>query len=129
MLPVRDRLPTRRVPVVNYLLIALNVLVFMWERAVIGLGVPARGLLRAWGLVPALLVAHPLDASVTVLSSMFLHDPSGWLHIGGNMLFLWIFGDNVEDALGRGRYLGFYLLCGVAAAGAQILIDPTSTMP
>jgi membrane associated rhomboid family serine protease len=60
---------------------------------------------------------------------MFLHDPSSLLHIGGNMLFLWIFGDNVEDALGRGKYLAFYLLCGVSAAGAQILIDPGSLVP
>jgi membrane associated rhomboid family serine protease len=129
MLPIRDRLPTRRAPVVNYLLIALNVLVFMWERALIAGRVPARSLLLTWGLVPAELVAHPLDGAVTVLSSMFMHDPSGWFHIGGNMLFLWIFGDNVEDALGRGRYLAFYLLSGLAAAGAQILIDPSSTMP
>jgi len=129
MLPIRDRLPTRRAPVVNYLLIALNVLAFMWERALIAARVPAPSLLRMWGLVPADLVAHPIDGAVTVLSSMFMHDPSGWLHIGGNMLFLWIFGDNVEDALGRGRYLAFYLLSGVAAAGAQVLIDPSSTMP
>jgi membrane associated rhomboid family serine protease len=60
---------------------------------------------------------------------MFLHDPSSLWHIGGNMLFLWIFGDNVEDALGRGRYLAFYLLCGVSAAGAQMLIDPGSLVP
>jgi len=129
MLPIRDRLPTRRAPIVNYLLIALNVLVFMGEQALLAVGVPQQGLLLEWGLVPARLVMHPLDGVVTVLSSMFMHDPSGWFHIGGNMLFLWIFGDNVEDALGRGRYLAFYLLCGVAAAGAQVLIDPSSPMP
>jgi membrane associated rhomboid family serine protease len=60
---------------------------------------------------------------------MFLHDPTNLLHVGGNMLFLWIFGDNVEDAMGRGRYLSFYLLAGLAAATAQILIDPTSRIP
>ena len=129
MLPIRDRLPRRRVPIVNYLLIALNVMVFMWERAVIALDMSPHRLLLPWGLVPAALLSHPLDGAVTVFSSMFMHDPSGWLHIGGNMLFLWIFGDNVEDALGRGRYLAFYLLCGVAAAGAQVLVDPGSTMP
>ena len=129
MLPIRDRLPTRRAPIVNYLLIALNVLAFMGERAVIAVGVPPQRLLLAWGLVPAHLVASPVDAGVTVLSSMFMHDPSGWLHIGGNMLFLWIFGDNVEDALGHARYLGFYLLAGLAAAAAQVLVDPSATMP
>ena len=127
MIPIRDRLPHRRVPVVNYLLIALNVLVFMWERAEIALG--DRRLLFEWGLVPRLVVRHPAEYGVNILTSMFMHDPTGWLHIGGNMLFLWIFGDNVEDALGRGRYLGFYLLSGLAAAGAQILIDPASPVP
>jgi len=129
MLPIRDRLPRRRVPIVNYLLITLNVLVFMGERAVVALGYPVRALLLDWGLVPAQLVHDPAQGAVNVLSSMFMHDPTGWLHIGGNMLFLWIFGDNVEDALGRGRYLAFYLLSGVAAAGAQVLIDPGSHVP
>jgi membrane associated rhomboid family serine protease len=129
MLPIRDRLPRRRVPIVNYLLIALNVLVFVWERAQMALGFSGRGLLLTWGLVPYSVVHAPFHGVLTVLSSMFMHDPTGWLHIGGNMLFLWIFGDNVEDALGRGRYLAFYLLSGVAAAGAQILIDPGSTVP
>lgn len=127
MIPIRDRLPRRRVPVVNYLLIALNVLVFVWERAQIALG--DRRLLFEWGLVPYQLVRHPAEYWINIWSSMFMHDPTGWLHIGGNMLFLWIFGDNVEDALGRGRYLAFYLLSGLAAAAAQVLIDPSSTVP
>jgi membrane associated rhomboid family serine protease len=129
MIPVRDRLPVRRAPLVNYLLILLNVMAFLWEQGVIALGYPRQRFLYDWGLVPGRLLAHPVDEAFTVFSSMFLHDPSGWLHIGGNMLFLWIFGDNVEDALGRGRYLAFYLLSGVAAAGAQIAIDPTSAVP
>jgi membrane associated rhomboid family serine protease len=126
MIPIRDHLPRRRVPIVNYLLIALNVLVFVWERAQIALGYPAQQLLGEWGLVPVRVVQAPLDGAVTVFTSMFMHDPGTWHHIAGNMLFLWVFGDNVEDALGRGRYLAFYLLSGVAAAGAQILIDPGS---
>lgn len=129
MIPLRDRLPTRRLPVVNYALIAANVLAFLWERAVIGSGVSSRALLATFGLVPAHLVEAPVDHAVNVLTSMFLHDPSSILHLGGNMLFLWIFGDNVEDALGRFRYLAFYLLSGVAAAGAQIFIDPSSPVP
>ncbi len=126
MLPIRDRLPVRRAPIVNYLLILLNVAAFIWERWVLAMGMSERHLLHTWGLVPGWLLADPVDRWHTVFTSMFLHDPTSWLHIGGNMLFLWIFGDNVEDALGRGRYLAFYLLSGVAAAAAQILIDPTS---
>jgi membrane associated rhomboid family serine protease len=129
MLPLRDRLRTRRVPYVNYLILTLNILVFMWERTLLGLGYPVRALLMEFGLVPAHLLEAPVDNALAVLSSMFMHDPSGWLHIGGNMLFLWIFGDNVEDAMGHVRYAVFYLLSGFAAAAAQILIDPHSTIP
>jgi membrane associated rhomboid family serine protease len=129
MLPLRDRLPTRRFPIVNALLIAANVLVFIGERALLAAGIPPRAIVFEWGLVPANLVAAPFENASTVLTSMFTHDPSGFAHIGGNMLFLWIFGDNVEDALGRGRYLGFYLLSGLVAAGAQVIIDPSSPAP
>ncbi len=124
MLPIRDRLVPRRVPVVNYLLIAANVLVFAWEQSAFLSGYPQRLLLQEWGLVPARFLAQPLDDVMTIETSMFMH--GGWAHIAGNMLFLWIIGDNVEDALGRLRYLAFYLLSGVAAAAAQILIDPGS---
>jgi membrane associated rhomboid family serine protease len=126
MLPLRDRLPRRRVPIVNYLLITLNVVVFVWQRMQLVAGMPEETLLRYWGLVPAYLTRDPIGHGWTIFSSMFMHDPTGWLHIGGNMLFLWIFGDNVEDALGRARYLGFYLLSGIAAAFAQVAINPNS---
>ena len=129
MLPLRDKLPTRRFPFVNYALLAINIAVFAWERLLIASGYDARELVYSWGLVPARFLASPIDESITVLTSMFMHDPTGWLHIGGNMLFLWIFGDNVEDALGHFRYAIFYLACGSAAAAAQMLIDPSSTMP
>jgi len=129
MLPLRDRLPTRRVPIVNYLILATNILVFLWERALITVGYPPNRLVFDWGLVPARLVEAPLENVSTVVSSMFMHDPSGWFHIGGNMLFLWIFGDNVEDAMGRGRYALFYFLSGLAAASAQVLVDPSSPVP
>ncbi|EYF03918.1 rhomboid family intramembrane serine protease [Chondromyces apiculatus] len=129
MLPIRDHLPARRAPVVTYVLIAVNVLVFLWMRAVIAVGYPPHHLLMGYGLVPLRLHQDPLGAGWTVLSSMFMHDPSGWLHLGGNMLFLWIFGDNVEDALGRLRYASFYVLAGLAAAAAQFFIDPTSRVP
>jgi membrane associated rhomboid family serine protease len=129
MIPIRDRLPRRRAPLVNWLLILANVVAFIWERSTILLGYPTRQFLRDFGLVPIAMATAPLEHVPNVFTSMFLHDPSGWLHIGGNMLFLWIFGDNVEDALGRGRYLLFYLLSGMAAAATQVLVDPTSAMP
>jgi membrane associated rhomboid family serine protease len=129
MLPIRDKLPTRRFPFVNYAILAINIAVFVWERLLVASGYDAQLLVQNWGLVPARFLQSPVDESITVLSSMFMHDPRSWLHLGGNMLFLWIFGDNVEDALGHGRYAIFYLASGVAAAAAQILIDPSSTMP
>jgi membrane associated rhomboid family serine protease len=129
MLPIRDRLRTRKLPIVNYLILAVNILVFMWERTLIGLGVPAHRLVAEFGLVPGYFLRDPIENGLSIFSSMFMHDPSGWAHIGGNMLFLWIFGDNVEDALGRVRYAAFYVLSGIAAAAAQILIDPHSAIP
>src|SRR5262245_48276153 len=109
MLPLRDNVPTRRVPVVNYLLIAANVLAFLYERSILAMGVPPLELLEQWGLVPGRALEDPAHGALTVFSAMFMHDPSGWAHLGGNMLFLWIFGDNVEDVLGHARYLFFYL--------------------
>jgi membrane associated rhomboid family serine protease len=122
MLPVRDRLPTRSVPIVNYTLIALNVGAFALEIASGVAGEAPRG-----ALVPATLLAHPWASGPTLFTHMFMHASIG--HLAGNMLFLWIFGDNVEDALGRWRYAAFYLLCGLAAAGAQIAASPASTVP
>ncbi len=127
MLPLRDHLPTRRAPVVTYALIVLNVLAFLWESAIVAVG-NARVVLE-WGLVPARFFHQPIAELPHVLTSMFMHAPENWWHLGGNMLFLWIFGDNVEDALGRGRYLAFYLLSGLAAAAAQVFIDPHSMIP
>jgi len=113
VLPIRDHLPTRTVPYVNYGLIAANVLAFAGEIWLSSNGIS----LDPFVLVPANLVADPAGNAYTLFTHMFLH--SGFMHIGGNMLFLWIFGDNVEDALGHVRYLFFYLACGVAAALAQ----------
>jgi len=130
MLPLRDQLPTRSPPVVTIGLIALNVAAFIWEWLTIAGGSPAPMFLRAWGLVPARFTEAPVQELVTVFTSMFLHDPSGLpLHLGGNMLFLWIFGDNVEDALGRLNFAVFYILSGCAAAFAQVAIDPGSPIP
>jgi len=118
MIPLRDTIPSSRVPIVNYAIIAANVLVFMYE---VSLGPAAERFIYAWGLVPNAF------AWVKLLTSMFLH--GGLLHLIGNMLFLYIFGDNVEDRLGHGRYLAFYLLCGLAAGAAQALVSPGSNVP
>jgi membrane associated rhomboid family serine protease len=129
MIPIRDHLPTRRVPFVNYALVLANIAVYMWERLIIAEGVRPTRLLMALGLVPARFTADPLADGVHVFTSMFMHDPSSLAHIGGNLLFLWIFGDNVEDAMGHARYAAFYLLGGIAAAMAQVVIGPHSAVP
>jgi membrane associated rhomboid family serine protease len=118
MIPLRDIIPSRTTPYVTISLISLNVLVFLYELS-LGRGVDAFTLY--WGLVPAAF------SWVTVFTSMFLH--GGLLHVAGNMLYLWIFGDNVEDRMGHGRFLVFYLLCGVAAALAQTITAPDSVVP
>jgi len=118
MIPLRDVIPSRTTPIVTITLIVVNVLVFLFE---LSLGDDVNNFLFAFGLVPA-------DFSlVTLFTSMFLH--GGLLHVGGNMLYLWIFGDNVEDRMGHSRFLVFYLLCGVAAAVAQTWMLPTSEVP
>ena len=129
MIPIRDRLPTRRFAVVNYLLIAANIVIFLLELSQSSSARAAHLLLQTYGLVPVEIVSAPAQNLLTIFTSMFMHDPTGWLHLGGNMLFLWIFGDNVEDALGHLRYLAFYLLAGIAAAAAQVAISPFSTVP
>jgi len=126
MLPLRDHLPTRSPAVVNYLLIAANVLVFGLEASgIIAMSPDGRSI--AGALVPADFVAHPLANLPNLVSHLFLHAGIG--HIAGNMLFLWIFGDNVEDALGSVRYLLFYFACGIAAALVQVAFNPHATVP
>lgn len=125
-MPLWDTLRTRRVPLVTYALIALNVVVFLCESALAG---AQRGLVAAHGFVPARMSSAPLAEVDNILSSMFMHAPESWLHLGGNMLFLWVFGDDIEDALGRGRFLAFYVLSGCLAAVAQWLVEPSSMVP
>jgi membrane associated rhomboid family serine protease len=119
MFPVSDVIPSRTTPVVTISLIILNALAFLYE---LQLDEPQlQVLVHYFGLIPS-------DFSwPTVLTSMFLH--GGWLHFLGNMLYLWIFGDNVEDRLGHANYLLFYLLCGAVAALGQVAIHPDSTVP
>jgi membrane associated rhomboid family serine protease len=126
MIPIGDEIRARRVPIVNYALIAINVLVFLYQ---LMQGEGVEGLVMAFGAVPAYITDpanHPF-AFLTLLSSMFLH--GGWMHLIGNMLYLGIFGDNVEDVLGHTLYLLFYLTAGVAAGLAQVATAPTAMIP
>ena len=125
MIPIRDLNPTRTKPYVNYALIAANVLVWLWEYALIQAG--ACWVIPGYGMVPARLVADPAGEAFTILTSMFMH--GGWSHIAFNMLFLYIFGDNVEDAVGHYRYLLFYLAGGLSPRPAQLAIGPASHIP
>ena len=133
MFPISDDNPRITTPVVTWLIIAVCVLVFFWQ---LSLGTNGGEIaVYQFGMIPARLFGtaelDPALAEVpawaTMFTSMFMH--GGWMHLGFNMLFLWIFGDNIEDAMGHGRYLVFYLLCGVAAALAQAAINPGSTVP
>ena len=125
MIPLYDTLHSRKFPIVNWLLIALNVLVFLYE---ISLSPSALDrLTRTWGLVPAHLIAHPATVWVTIFTAMFLH--GGWFHILSNMWVLFIFGDNIEDRLGGVRYLVFYLLSGVAASLLESFVLQGSGVP
>ncbi len=128
MFPIGDENRAQRLtPVVNYTLIAINVLVFVYQLTLPDTRFdPAlQEFIFRWGAIP-IEISNGQDL-FALLSSMFLH--GGWLHIIGNMLFLWVFGDNVEDTMGHARYLLFYLLCGLAAGLAQVLIDANSTIP
>jgi rhomboid family protein len=132
MIPLKDHNPTRRIPYINLLLIAANLGVFVYQFFYLPQG-PAY-LVRGLGMVPHDLLDSPaagahalLPAPLTVIAAMFIH--GGWLHLLGNMLYLWIFGDNVEDRLGHGRYLFFYLACGVAAALTHASIFAQSRVP
>jgi len=119
MIPLRDVIPSRTTPYITVTIIVLNAIAWLFE-----LGLPRDVLpafLQVYGVVPAYF------SPPTLVTSMFLH--GSWMHVIGNMWYLWIFGDNVEDRVGHGRFIVFYLMCGMAAAFGQILMDPTSTLP
>jgi membrane associated rhomboid family serine protease len=121
MFPLRDTQPSYQRPVVTILIILINAVVFLHE---FSLDDYSRNYFIAnYGLIPVRASAHPL----TFLTSMFLH--GGWMHIIGNMWFLWIFGDNVEEALGHVKYFAFYILCGLAAAMMQVFFNADSRLP
>jgi len=142
VIPIKDYAgPRRRLPWITWGLIAVNVVVFLYQ---VSLGADAQAFIFAYSVVPVALThgipqtslpdvpAHfpfhtPSPVYLTLITAMFLH--AGWLHIGGNMLFLYIFGDNVEDRMGHIPYLLFYLFCGVVAGITQVAVDPGSSIP
>jgi membrane associated rhomboid family serine protease len=122
MLPIGDDNTSRRtVPLVTYALIAVNVLFFFVELS------GGNAFIEKWAFVPGRFLANPFGDFLTLFSSMFMH--AGWAHLGGNMLYLWIFGDNVEDRFGPIKFTLFYLLCGLAATFAQLAFSLGSTVP
>lgn len=132
MVPLRDNNPAQTTPYVTYAIIALNILVFIYE---ISLGPNLESFFRVWAIVPEKLTESfsgeptglPFPAWTTLFTAQFLH--AGFLHVAGNMLFLWIFGNNVEDKLGHIRFLLFYLTCGCLASLAQWFFSAYSTIP
>jgi len=149
VLPLKDDVPTQSFPLVTVAIIVANVVVYLYELALGFPGEASRAAVAAaerayeafiyeFGLIPcrigdvcpsrlSTMLAGAPSPWLTVFTSMFVH--GGLFHVGGNMLYLWIFGNNVEDAMGKLRFLVFYVLCGVAAAGAQYLSDPPSAVP
>jgi membrane associated rhomboid family serine protease len=122
MIPISDDDTSRRLtPVVTYVLIALNALVFFLELS------SGEAFISRWAFVPSRFLADPVGDFPTLFTSMFMH--ASWVHILGNMLYLWIFGDNVEDRLGHGIYAVFYILCGLGATFAQMAVSIGSNVP
>jgi membrane associated rhomboid family serine protease len=122
MLPIGDDNTGRRItPVVTYVLIALNVLFFLVEMS------GGEAFIQRWAFVPRRFLADPAGDFLTLFTAMFMH--AGWLHLIGNMLYLWIFGDNVEDRFGHAKFLIFYLVCGIAATFAQLAFSADSAVP
>jgi len=122
MLPIGDDNSGRRLtPVITYVLIAINVLFFLLELN------NGEAFIERWAFVPVRFLADPVGEFVTLFTSMFMH--AGWAHLLGNMLYLWIFGDNVEDRLGHGLFLAFYILCGLGATFAQMAFNMASNIP
>jgi len=132
MFPIHDDNPTRITPYVTYVLLSACVLIFFWQ---VSLGDAAQQAVYSFGVIPSVLFATKslpveleiLPAWLTIFSSMFLH--GGWMHLIGNMLYLWVFGNNVEDAMGHKRFILFYLSCGMLAALTQAVLNPDSEIP
>jgi membrane associated rhomboid family serine protease len=125
MLPIRDHNPSGRIPYITYALMAANIVIFLSYVGAFSDVAAINAVYLNWGMIPAQISAG--QGFHTMFTSMFLH--GGWMHLAGNMLFLWIFGDNIEDEMGHLPYLGFYLLTGIAAGMIHYLSAPYSGVP
>lgn len=126
MIPLRDNIPSKRTPFVTWLLIAANCYVFYFQITAGGIS-GFEKFISHWAVIPSKLIMEPYSYWHTLITATFLH--GGWMHIIGNMVFLYIFGDNVEDRLGHIKFLFFYILVGILANGSQALISQTSKIP
>lgn len=137
MIPIKDDIPSKSYPIVNITLIVINVIAFLFE---LSLGDDLESFIKAFAIIPekyfysgiqyedgTVVLFSMSERIIPLFTSMFLH--GGWLHLFSNMLYLWIFGDNVEDRMGHFRYILFYILCGLIAAGAHIITNPDSEIP
>jgi membrane associated rhomboid family serine protease len=133
VIPLHDDNPTERTPVVTILIIAICVLVFFYQASLPPR--PGQALVFEYGAIPSVVFGHAqlpdevvaIPAVMTLITSMFLH--GGWMHLIGNMLYLWVFGNNIEDVMGHGRFIVFYLACGILAALSHAITDSTSQIP
>jgi membrane associated rhomboid family serine protease len=122
MLPIGDDNSSRKTfPIVTYALIALNLLIFLLELS------GGDAFILSWSFIPARFLSNPAGEFITIFSAMFMH--AGWIHLLGNMLYLWIFGDNVEDRVGHIKFLLFYFVCGIGATFAQFIFSASSSIP
>lgn len=122
MIPIGDdNSLSKTTPIVTYALIALNILFFFLEMS------GGEEFVMKWAFIPSRFLSHPAADSITIFTSMFMHAGIG--HLAGNMLYLWIFGDNIEDRMGKIPYLLFYLICGIAATFSQLAFTPDSSIP
>jgi len=122
MFPIGDDDSARRLtPIVTYVLIAINVIFFLLEMN------GGNAFVETWAFIPSRFLDNPASQFPTLFTSMFMH--AGWMHLLGNMLYLWIFGDNIEDRFGHGKFTIFYFLCGLAATFAQMVVNPDSSIP
>ena len=121
MFPISDKNPRRVTPWINYLIIIINILFFLFEL------INGDAFIIKWSFIASRFIGNPLSDFPTLFTSMFMH--AGWLHIAGNMLYLWIFGDNIEDRFGHFKFLVFYLVCGLVATFAQMVFNLDSEIP
>jgi membrane associated rhomboid family serine protease len=141
MIPIKDYNPTKKFPIITVFLIAANILAYIQDRlsghyeplqvetarGIVHINHFIGGLTAKYAMIPSALTSEPWTSWYQVFTSMFLH--GNWLHIGSNMLFFWIFGNNIEDVLGRFRFVIFYFACGIAAAAGQVISAPHSSIP